>query len=74
METEQISKEKELHEKVQELRNEFATYIKDYMANDTDFKPKITNWATGINNKFVEILMLNEMIHKEIKGDGKNGV
>ena len=53
--------EKEIHEKIQNLRNEIAKYIKENNLNE------FNNYGTAINNKFVDILILNELIHNKIE-------
>jgi len=58
-----MNKEKEFHKKIQELRNEYALYLKEIKINDF----YLSHRATQINNEFVKLLMLNEIIHKEKK-------
>jgi len=61
-----MSKESELHRKTQRLRSDYADYIKDLRTVRTDFG-LLNRVNIGINNKFVEILILNELIHEKKK-------
>lgn len=56
-----IKMEEKLHKKIQKLRNEFAEYIKGLDRQD------LSQRRTQINNKFVDLLILNEILHKELK-------
>jgi len=60
-----VSKEKELHKKTQELRNEYDEYLQHLYDKRKDFR--IQRIMTGINNRFVQILMLNEIVHNKKK-------
>lgn len=56
--------QKEIHEKIQKLRNEIAEYIKVNKLNE------FNNYGVGINNKFVDLLILNDLIHEKNKTSG----
>lgn len=58
-----MDKENELHNKIQTLRSEFYNYIKKNRESIKDFG-KLNQYNTAINNKFVELLILNELLHK----------
>ena len=55
--------EKTLHKEIQNLRNKCAEYFKSFDRQD------LSHRKTQINNKFVDLLILNEIIHKELKVD-----
>jgi hypothetical protein len=60
------SKEDELHKKTQELRSDFYRYFKKMKEDTKDFG-KISRIDTQINNKLVEVLILNELAHEKKK-------
>ncbi len=64
-----MNQEKEQHKAIQKMRNIYHHYIQDNIedVNDFDKQQSIKNYAQGVNNKFVDILILNELIHKEAK-------
>ena len=49
--------EKYFHEAIQTLRSEYYNYIKN---ND-----KLKNYEMQINSKFVDLLIINEIIHEK---------
>ena len=53
--------EKEIHEKIQALRHEIDKYIVENNLHE------FNNYRTSINNRFVELLILNEIIHRDVK-------
>jgi len=56
-----MEKQKEIHEDIQNLRNKFARYIKGNKLSE------FNSYGTAINNKFVDLLILNELIHEKSK-------
>lgn len=64
-----MKRETEIHEEIQRLRSVYHHYILDNIDTISDFDKQqtIRNYAQGISNKFVDILILNELIHKEVK-------
>jgi len=65
-----MKKEKKFHNRTQALRSDYYHYLSKMAENENDFdeSQKIKRINMGINNKLVEILILNEMVHdKKLK-------
>jgi hypothetical protein len=56
-----------IHEKIQKLRNEIDEYIKVNKLNE------FNNYGVGINNKFVDLLILNDLIHEKHEKNKTSG-
>jgi len=52
-----MTQEKEFHEEIQNLRNKFSKYLKENKLSE------FNSYGIGINNKFVDLLILNELVH-----------
>lgn len=65
--------EKEIHNSIQKLRKDYGDYFAglESSVSDDDLW-KLRTYATNVNNKFVELLILNELIHKLNMGGNKN--
>lgn len=60
------TKESELYRKTQKLRTEYAVYIKNI--KEVKKYPIFFNRVNNqINNRFVDILILNELMHEKEK-------
>lgn len=53
------NKQKEIHKEIQDLRNKIYKYIQENKLNE------FNSYSISINNKFVELLILNDLIHKK---------
>jgi hypothetical protein len=61
-----VSNEQELHKKTQELRSAFHNHMMELKEATSDFA-EMQRIDTQINNKLVEVLILNELAHEKLK-------
>ena len=63
-----MKQEKAMHKATQKLRSSYYHYINNNIEDVGKFEKqqKIKDYALMINNKLVDVLILNELIHKEV--------
>jgi len=61
--------EKRLHQSTQRMRSMYYRDIQSTIdkINNFDKQQQVKGYRTQIDNRFVDILILNELIHKEVE-------